>query len=317
VDWNNDGLHDLLVGDADGKVLIFINTNNNSNPVLDSGSFIQAGGSDIDVGLRATPIVNDWDEDGRKDLLIGSLDGTIRIYLNEGSDAAPVFNSMFFLELGGSMFDIGSRSAPRVFDWNEDGLKDLLVGELYGYAYYLENVGTNDASVFDNAEILLLANGDPLRYVNSGSVPRSRVFAADWNEDGLNDIVLGGYDGKLQLFLSITPVEIDIKPWSDPNGINLKSKGVIPVAILTTDDFDATTVNPLSVEFGPGGATEAHGKEHIEDVDIDGDLDLLLHFRTQETGIECGDSEAVLTGETFDGQTIIEGVDYVNTITCD
>jgi hypothetical protein len=110
-------------------------------------------------------------------------------------------------------------------------------------------------------------------------------------------------------------VTIDIKPGSDPNSINLKNKGVIPVAILTTDTFDATTVDPLSVEFGPDGATEAHGRGHIEDVDGDEDLDLLLHFKTQETGIACGDSATFLTGETFDGQRIV-GSDSISTVNC-
>ena len=54
----------------------------------------------------------------------------------------------------------------------------------------------------------------------------------------------------------ITQVDIDIKPSDFPNSINPRSGEVIPVAILTTTVFDATTVDPLSVEFGPNGATE-------------------------------------------------------------
>ena len=99
-------------------------------------------------------------------------------------------------------------------------------------------------------------------------------------------------------------VDIDIKPGSDTNPVNLKSKGVIPVAILTTNDFDATSVDPLSVVFGPAEVAEAHGRGHLEDVDHDGDIDLVLHFRTQETGIQASDTEACLTGATFQGQTI-------------
>ncbi len=122
-------------------------------------------------------------------------------------------------------------------------------------------------------------------------------------------------------------VDIDIKPGgdpnsinprsagSDPNSINLRSKRVIPVAILTTDTFDASTVDPMSVKFGPGGATEAHGRGHIEDADGDGDLDLVLHFKTQMVGIVCGDTSASLTGQTFDEQAI-EGSDSINTVAC-
>ena len=113
--------------------------------------------------------------------------------------------------------------------------------------------------------------------------------------------------------ITVIQVEVDVKPGSDPNSINLKSKGVIPVAILTTEDFDATTVNPLSVEFGPAGSMEAHNKGHIEDVDDDGDDDLVLHFKTQETGIQYDDTEVVLIGETFDGQAI-EGSDFIKIV---
>jgi hypothetical protein len=114
---------------------------------------------------------------------------------------------------------------------------------------------------------------------------------------------------------AVISVNIDIKPGSVPNSINPKSNGVIPVAILTTDDFDATTVDPLSVEFGPNGATEFHGRGHIEDADGDGDQDIVLHFKTQQTGILCGDTEANLTGKTTSGQDI-SGMDEIQTVGC-
>jgi hypothetical protein len=149
VDWNNDTYHDLLVGDAGGNVTVFLNANNNINPVLDSVTTVLSGLVDIDVGIRATPIINDWNDDGRKDLLIGNYDGNIRIYLNEGTDSTPIFDAFSLLQVGGADFDIGTRAAPRIFDWNDDGYKDLIVGEVEGYAYYLENMGTNAAPLFD------------------------------------------------------------------------------------------------------------------------------------------------------------------------
>lgn len=106
---------------------------------------------------------------------------------------------------------------------------------------------------------------------------------------------------------------VDIKPDGDPNRINPASKGVIPVAILSTDTFDATTVDPLSVKFGPDGATETHNKDHIEDVNGDGKLDMMLHFQTQETGIASGDTQACLTGKTTSGLGVT-GCDLIQTV---
>ena len=106
-----------------------------------------------------------------------------------------------------------------------------------------------------------------------------------------------------------------MKPGSASNTVNPKSNGVIPVAILTTETFDATTVNPVSVEFRPNRATEAHGKGHIEDVNNDGEPDLVLHFRTQDTGITCGVTSASLTGQTV-GSERIEGSDAITTVGC-
>jgi len=102
-------------------------------------------------------------------------------------------------------------------------------------------------------------------------------------------------------------VDIDIKPGSFPNPINHKSKGVIPVAILTTSISDATTVK----FFGHcSGASMAHEDAHLEDVDNDGDIDMVLHFRTQETHISTSDTEARIEGETLYGLTFI-GTDSI------
>lgn len=108
------------------------------------------------------------------------------------------------------------------------------------------------------------------------------------------------------------PVDIDIKPGSDPNSINPGKKGVIPVAILSTDTFDATQVDADTVRFGPDGAEKIHEDAHLEDVDGDGDIDMVLHFETKETGIAKGDTEAELIGETVDGVKF-SGVDSIKT----
>ncbi|HUV90747.1 MAG TPA: LamG-like jellyroll fold domain-containing protein [Anaerolineae bacterium] len=104
-------------------------------------------------------------------------------------------------------------------------------------------------------------------------------------------------------------VEIDVKPGSHPNSINLGSRGVVPVAVWTTDEFDATTIDPGTVKF----ASASPDKWTEQDVDGDGDLDLVLHFRTQSLDLEPGSTEAELTGVTSDG-TCIRGTDTVNIV---
>ena len=118
--------------------------------------------------------------------------------------------------------------------------------------------------------------------------------------------------------ISLTPAggcevdgDVDIKPGSDPNAVNVKSKGVIPVAILGSTEFDAASVVGESVLFA--GASPAHEGGHLEDVDDDGDLDWVGHFKTQETDIAKGDTEACLTADTGLGQTI-SGCDSIKTV---
>lgn len=111
-------------------------------------------------------------------------------------------------------------------------------------------------------------------------------------------------------------VTIDIKPGSSTNPITLKGQGVIPVAILSTATFDATQVNVSTICFGDAGdptqrdCTEAHGTGHPEDVNGDGRLDLVLHFEIQQTGIDAGDTQACLTGETL-SHVAIAGCDKI------
>lgn len=131
---------------------------------------------------------------------------------------------------------------------------------------------------------------------------------------GINDngVMVGGSGGNAYIITRVnepTRITIDIKPGSDPNSINLKSNGVVPVAILSTIDFEATVVDPGTVLFV--GASPV--KSTMEDVNQDGDIDLLLHFKTQDLNLTQDSTEATLTGETMDG-TLIEGTDTVNIV---
>jgi hypothetical protein len=167
---------------------------------------------------------------------------------------------------------------------------------------------------------VLLGNGDgsfqgAVNY-NAGDGPSSSVAIGDLNEDNDLDLVVAkGENDNISIlintgFLPVLEISIDIKPDSYPNSINFKSKGKVSVAILTTDDFDAYDVDPVTCEFA--GAYPL--RWNMEDVDHDGDHDMLLHFKTRElVDLDLDSTEATLYGETYGGVQII-GTDSVNIV---
>lgn len=113
---------------------------------------------------------------------------------------------------------------------------------------------------------------------------------------------------------------VDIKPGSDPNAINPRSRGVVPVAVLGSDDFDPVSrldasslrFGDISVVDGGGGARPVHGG-HADDVDGDGNRDLVLHFPTRDADLASDAESGFLVGETVDGEPIV-GVDDVRIV---
>lgn len=113
-------------------------------------------------------------------------------------------------------------------------------------------------------------------------------------------------------------VQIDIKPYSNVNIVNLNSHGALPVAILSSASFDVTQVDSTSICFGDAedasqrGCAQAQHPSSLRDVNGDGRADLLLRFATQQTGIDPGDTQACLSGRMTDGPSM-EGCDALQT----
>jgi hypothetical protein len=89
----------------------------------------------------------------------------------------------------------------------------------------------------------------------------------------------------------------------------------MPVVVRGTDAFDVTTLDLTTIRFGATGAEASPESAAFADVDGDGDLDFVLHFATQDSGIACGDTVVVLTATTSSG-AVAAGSDAVRTVGC-
>ena len=221
VYWGADERKDLLVGQADGLVKLFTNIGTDLAPTFDGGTFLQVGpaGSkvNIDVGDRATPTVVDWNNDGRKDLAVGGLDGKIHLFINQGSDAAPDFLAQTFAQNNGADLVVPlARSSPVVFDFDGDGRKDLLTGNTEGQLLFYANTGSDTAPSFSG----YVAATSAYVPVNLSGTLRSRPAVCDWTGDGVVDVLLGYGDGKVRLYRGTLPGDLNCDGAIDFGDIN-------------------------------------------------------------------------------------------------
>lgn len=145
---------------------------------------------------------------------------------------------------------------------------------------------------------------DGVYYVGVTAYPRFLLDgAAPLDRSGLR------YNGDYTLIISgvsptVQQINIDIKPGSGKAApINPKSRGGIPVALLSSDEFDALKVDVSSLTFGSTGdesSLQRCGKEGT-DVNGDGRLDLVCHFENQTAKFDATDLEGILKGKSANG----------------
>lgn len=249
TDINEDGLEDMIVAnffrydaavDKQSVFSYYQNTGTSANPEF---TFIDDNYLDLNLqnyGLRSIPTFGDIDSDGDKDMLIGREDGTLVYYENFSSGSGSVFTSgsINYQDNMGQIISSSGFCAPQLFDLNEDGLMDLIIGKKSGDLMYYQNIGTALVPSFE----LINAN-------------LGNVNTAIGSPDGYSTPTFLRLGGETHLFCG--DLEGRTHYFSDIDG-NL--------------DTGASFV--LSSSNHQGIATQAYSAFSIADINNDGNLEL-------------------------------------------
>ncbi len=205
--------------------------------------------------------------------------------------------------------------AAGTFNLNSAGLNDVFVSELdsSGNFVWAKGMGGTDEDFGIGIALDSSTNVYTTGFFGGTADFDPGVGIANLTSTGLNDIFISKLEASSNQAIQVT---IDIKPGSQSNPINPKSTGTTPVAILSTKDFNAPLkINKASLTFGRTGAEVSLSScdKKGQDVNGDGLLDLICHFKTKLTGFQVGDIMGILKGQTLDGVSI-EGRDSVKIV---
>jgi hypothetical protein len=320
VDWNNDKLKDLVIGEGggsgDAKVRVYINVGTESDPQFSDYFYVQSKGSDLTCSaagcLGCFPRVVYWNADDRKDLLVGLADGTVKIFLNTGTDEDPAFDGGKNIQIGSAAvnLDVGARATPTLLDWDNDNMEDLVVGGLDGKIRIFINCGCTGGippSFYHTPVSGIFAREDGSDLTVPGS--RASPVILDLDRDGSKDILTGNTSGELLFYRNVgTDAEPSFSGYSrvESDGVPIDLPGSPrsrpSVCYWTGDGHFGLIDGYADVLIGAGD-----GKVHLYrgipapgDADADGDVDLtdfaLFAACWRQTGTgQC--AEAELTGD--------------------
>ncbi|MGZ4054686.1 MAG: FG-GAP-like repeat-containing protein [Bacteroidia bacterium] len=213
IDLDNDGDKEFILGRHTFNNLTML-TNGGT---LTAGSFIAQDNAfpasttsttAVDLAVSPCAFYTDVNDDGVKDLIVSPNAenvsenfNSVVYYKNTGTNTFPVFNYQQSNLLQDNMIDVGEGAYPVFFDYDNDGLKDLFVGN-YGYfgtpGYVSEiaqfkNIGTSTNPKYN------LITRDYMGLSTSGIFNIIPAFG-DMDGDGDADMIIGGQDGKLQYY---------------------------------------------------------------------------------------------------------------------
>ncbi len=155
IDVNSDGLKDMVVGNnsyygypsglvEESALTLYQNVGTTTQPAyqLITRNWLNTRSYGL---TNLFPTFGDLDTDGDMDMVVGTSAGILLFLENISSGASMVFAPPISNYQG---IDVGSISAPQLVDVDEDGLLDLLIGEIQGRIFYYKNIGTASAAVF-------------------------------------------------------------------------------------------------------------------------------------------------------------------------
>jgi len=214
-DFDGDGDLDLLCGEFVDKFTYFENVGTRTEPKYASGRYLSHRGRLIKMDLcMIVPAALDWDKDGDVDLVVGQEDGRVAFMENTGKvvDGMPQFLAPVFFRQEAEDVKFGALVTPWSFDWDADGDEDLICGNTAGYIGLIENLGGGNRPRWA-APRYLKADGETIHIQAgaNGSIQGpceakwgyTTLSVADWNHDGLADIVANSIWGKVIWFRNV------------------------------------------------------------------------------------------------------------------
>ncbi len=203
ADIDNDGDMDLIVGDYDGFITTYIRTDEGD---LESIGYLQVEGEDFNSVGRAAPRAIDWELDGDIDLIVGSMVGTLTLLINVGSPEEDEYEYAGTIEEDGREIWLGSETVAAVGDLDEDGMRDLVVGSVFGELWFFPNVNEDDDPIFGPGERISDEDND------IWLVSYTRPDLADWDGDGDFDLICGMLDPMVNLYINPGVDEVAMEP---------------------------------------------------------------------------------------------------------
>jgi len=214
ADFDGDGDLDLLCGEFLDGFTYFENVGTRNAPSYAAGRrLLTEKGEKLAMDLEMiVPIAFDWDQDGDLDLIVGDEDGRVAFIENTGSlgeDRTPQFLEPRYFQQQAELLKCGALATPVGVDWDGDGDTDIISGNTAGYIEFFENLsGPNVATPKWAAPVRLDAGGKTFRVMAgpNGSIQGpceakwgyTTQSVADWNGDGLPDIVLNSIWGRVE-----------------------------------------------------------------------------------------------------------------------